>query len=121
MYIDDNLIVRDIQAIHEVIAAIKENGPVLKIKEGLKENLFCKITCPARLDSQDKERASLGQSNLIDSLEKQFSNQNHETPGMPKFLLARPMIDTEKNSAEDQKEYWSKVGILLFLVKHNNL
>ena len=40
-------------------------------------------------------------------------------PGMPKFLIVRPMIKIEKISAEDQKEYWLGVGVLLYLVKHS--
>ena len=38
---------------------------------------------------------------------------------MPKFLIVRPVIESEKISEEDQKEYWSGVGMLLYLVKHS--
>ena len=55
---------------------------------------------------------------------KKFGNhienlQSHKMPGMPKFLTVRPLIKSEKISMEDQKEYWSGVGMLLFLVKHS--
>ena len=42
-----------------------------------------------------------------------------QTPGMPKFLIVRPLMDREKVSAEDQQEYWLGVGMLLYLVKHS--
>ena len=38
---------------------------------------------------------------------------SHKTPGMPKFLIMRPMIDSEKISAQDQQEYWLGLGVLL--------
>ena len=40
-------------------------------------------------------------------------------PCMPKFLIIRHMIKNEKISAEDQKEYYSGIGILLFLAEHS--
>ena len=62
--IDDDLIKRDIEVIYEVIAALKENGLILKIVEGLKEHLSCKV----RL-SGDKKQPWLGQPHLIEKLE----------------------------------------------------
>ena len=46
---------------------------------------------------------------------------SHKTPGMPKFLIVRPMVDKEKISVEDKWEYWSGGGMLLYLVKHSCL
>ena len=45
--------------------------------------------------------------------------QSHKTPGMLKFLLMRPLIDSEKISIKDQQKYWPGVGMLLYLVKHS--
>ena len=42
-----------------------------------------------------------------------------KTPGVPKFLIVRPMIKSKKISAKDKQEYWSGVGMLLYLVKHS--
>ena len=39
-------------------------------------------------------------------------------PGMSKFLIVRPMIENEKISAEDQREYWLDIDMLFILVKH---
>ena len=57
-------------------------------------------------------------------LEKTFVDwvrkmQSYNTPGIPKFLIVRRLIDGKKISAEDQKEYWSEVGMLSFPVKHS--
>ena len=38
---------------------------------------------------------------------------------MPKYLIVRPMVESEKFSPEDQEEYWSGVGMLLYLVTHS--
>ena len=43
---------------------------------------------------------------------------SHKTPGMPKFLIVRPMVDNEKISTKDQQEYLLGVGMLLYLIKH---
>ena len=40
-------------------------------------------------------------------------------PGISNILITGPMIKSEKISAEDQKEYWSGVSMLLFLVKRS--
>ena len=42
---------------------------------------------------------------------------SHKTTGLPKVLIARPMEENKKISTKDQQEYWSGVGMLLYLVK----
>ena len=44
--------------------------------------------------------------------------ESHKALDMPKFLIVRPTIESEKISMEDQKVYWLGVGMLLYLVKH---
>ena len=56
-------------------------------------------------------------------MEKKFGKlvQNipsHKTPGMPKFLIVRPMVKSKKISMEDQQDYHLGIGMLLYLVKH---
>ena len=43
---------------------------------------------------------------------------SHKSPGTPKFLIVRPMVEIEKISMEDQQDYWSGICMLLYLVKH---
>ena len=36
---------------------------------------------------------------------------------MPKFLIVRSMVKSEKISADDQQEYWLGEGMLMYLVE----
>ena len=56
MYVEDNLIISDVAAIYDAIAAQKSNGLVLKMVEGLQDYLSCKIKF-----FDDKKRAWLRQ------------------------------------------------------------
>ena len=67
-YVDNNLMVGDLEAIFKAITALKENALVLKIEERLHNYLTCNVRY-----SGDKKRAWLGQSHLIESFEKKFS------------------------------------------------
>ena len=42
-YVDDNLMVGDINAINNTTSALKNNRLVLKVVEGLQDYLFCKM------------------------------------------------------------------------------
>ena len=89
--------VGDIDAIDNAIAALKENGLVLNMVEGLQDYLSCDVKF-----STDKKRAWLGEPHLIENLVKEFCDhvkeiQSHKTPGMPTFLKVRPMVDSEKS------------------------
>ena len=82
----------------------KKNEVVLKIVVGLQDHLSCEVRF-----SGYKKQAWLRQPHLIKNFEKKFGDQlekvlSHKTPGMPKFLVVRPMIDGGKISAEDQDE-----------------
>ena len=57
----------NIEAIEDTIAALKENGLVLKILEGIQDYQSCEVKF-----STDKKRAWLGQPHLIKNLVKKF-------------------------------------------------
>ena len=72
-----------------------------------------------------KERARLGQPQFIENLVKKCGKQvknvhSHKTPGVPKFLIVRPMIKSDI-SAEDKNEYQLGMGMLMYLVKDQTL
>ena len=69
LYLNNNLMTGDIEAIDNTITALKENWLVLKVVEGLQDFLSCKVKL-----SVDKKRACLGQPHLIENLEKKFGN-----------------------------------------------
>ena len=65
LYVDDDLMVGDMMAIDDAIAALKSNRLVLKVREGLQDCLSYDIKF-----SKDKNRAWLGQPQLVKNLEK---------------------------------------------------
>ena len=40
---------------------------------------------------------------------------------MPKIVIVRLVVESEKISPEDQQKYWLSLGMLLYLVKHPRL
>ena len=99
LYVDNNLMVGNVEAIDDAIAAHKENRLICKIMEGLKYYLSCEVKF-----LMDKKRAWVGQPHLIKNLAKKFGNctkivHSYKTPGMPKFLIVRPMMESKKISA----------------------
>ena len=109
----------DVEAIDKAITALKENRLVLKIMKELHDYLSCKVKF-----STNKKRAWWGWPHFIKNPVKKFGNcvkhnWNHKTSGFPKFFIVMPMKQSEKTSAEDQNEYLSGVGMLLFLVNHS--
>ena len=90
LYVDDYLMVGNKKAIDDAISALKENGLVLNIKEGLQDYLSCEIKF-----STDKKKSWLGQPHLTKTLDKKFGECvknicSHKTQGMLKFLIVRP-------------------------------
>ena len=59
----------DVKAINKATTALKENGLVLKIMEGLQDYLSCKVKF-----LMDKKRAWLVQPHTIVNLVKKFGN-----------------------------------------------
>ena len=43
IYVDDNAMIRDVEAIDDAITALKEYGLVLKVIEGLQDYLSCEV------------------------------------------------------------------------------
>ena len=73
IYVDDNLLVGDADAIQETINYLKKEGLVLKIEDDLKDYLSCEVRF-----LEDKKRAWLGQPHLIKNLKAKFGNQVKE-------------------------------------------
>ena len=116
MYIDNKLIVGDIEAVDEATTALNKNGLVLKIVEGLEDYLSCEVRF-----SEDKKQVWLGYPCLIKNLEKSFviklKRCGHKTPHMQKILIVRPMIASDKMLKWTKKSAHSELD--LFLMKHS--
>ena len=63
--------VGDVEAIDQLIAALKENKLVLKIMKGLQDYLSCEVKFSGK-----KKWAWLGQPHLIKNLEEKFGDQS---------------------------------------------
>ena len=73
---------------------------------------------------KDGEKLLLSQPDLIQKLTKQFHDQVEklkvfETPAAPGVHVIRPLSEEEKLGTEEQTEYRSGVGSLLYLLKHS--
>ena len=82
LYKDHNLTMCNIETIDYAIAALKENGLVLKVVERLLDYLSCEVKFLA-----NKKRALLVQPHLIENLVKKFGEQvrnifSNKTPDM---------------------------------------
>ena len=119
LYIDDNLVVGNIETIDNAILALNRNGMVLKIMERMQDYLSGEIKFLIV-----KKRTWLKQPHFINNLNDKFGKCvkdvcNHKTPDTPKFLIVRPMEESEEISTKDEWEYLLGVGMLLYLVKHS--
>jgi histone deacetylase 1/2 len=96
--------------------------------EGMKGHFKLKtdyLSCEIRFD-KTKSKAWLGQPHLLNKLESKFremvkSSQVYRTPGTPSYGVIRPKVDLGDAivSEEEQTQYRSGVGMLLYLVKHS--
>ena len=70
IYVDDNLLVGNREAIKETIKDLKANGLILKIEDDLKDYLSCEVKF-----LKDMKKAWLGQPHLINNLEAKFGDR----------------------------------------------
>ena len=118
MYVDDNLIVGSKMAIEQVTDEIKKIFNVTISPEAT-EYLGCEIPI-----AKDHTCGWIGQPHLYKKLERKFgcivkTQQTTETPSTPGFNVVRNIPNAIYVTDEEQKLYWSGVGMLLYLVKHS--
>ena len=118
-YVVDNIMIGSPEATDEAVEQLKKDGLVLKVMESAQDYLSLEIQF-----SDYEMKALLGEPFMIKSLEKKFDeqvmkDQSPKTPGMPKFLIVRPIVDAENLSVEDQKLFQSRMGIIQYPVKHS--
>ena len=76
------------------------------------------------IKSEDQKRAWLGQPTIIDALTKKFGKEVEKqritlTPGTPGFIGAKQNEEGPRINEDQQQEYQSGVGTLLYLTKHS--
>jgi len=118
IYVDDVLCVGDELAISHFVEAIatkfniKNQGP-------LDEYVGCKI-----VSNNDRSKVWITQPDLLAKLTKTFGEkvkgmQHYSTPAAPGEIIMRPQDPSELIREQEQSEYRSGVGMLLYLVKHS--
>ncbi|KAL7568636.1 hypothetical protein ACA910_022734 [Epithemia clementina (nom. ined.)] len=118
MYVDDMLSVGNrasLESLKESLAKIFN----IKTEVDLADYLGCKF-----IISDDGERGWLGQPHITDGLEKKFGEKVKDTffgktPGTPGSVVVRPKDKEDCISEEEQQEFRSGVGTLLYLTKHS--
>ncbi|KAL7577258.1 hypothetical protein ACA910_003579 [Epithemia clementina (nom. ined.)] len=118
MYVDDMLSVGNrasLESLKESLAEIFN----IKTEVDLADYLGCKF-----IISDDGERGWLRQPHITDGLEKKFGEKVKDTffgktPGTPGSVVVRPKDKEDCISEEEQQEFRSGVGTLLYLTKHS--
>ena len=118
IYIDDMLIVGNMEAVNEPILILQQSFEV-KAPTTLEDYLEVQV-----IKSKNGEKAWSGQPTIIKSLEKMFDEDvktlwSTLTPGSPGFVGQKVVEDEDKVTEKEQALYRSGVGTLLYLTKHS--
>ena len=120
LYVDDSAIFGSRAGIDELMSLVKEEFTI-KSEGKLNDFLGCNI-----IKDKDQTTCWLHQPHLIKKLEKNFGEKvkkirKPSTPGTPGKILykLREEDGATPLSNENQKEYRSGVGSLLYLLKHS--
>ena len=118
LYVDDGGVIGTPEVIREVLDALKKE---FKIKElgPMKNFVGCQITINRKRDT-----LWIRQPKLIKNLREHFSklivtDRNFKTPAAPRSVVMRPQPDDPTLYLEQQQQYRSGVGMLMYLVKHS--
>ncbi|CAJ1934699.1 unnamed protein product, partial [Cylindrotheca closterium] len=117
LYVDDCLCIGKPEALELVEAKLKEKGLTLKTEKTLKDYLSCDVSF-----NEDRTKAVLRQPHLLKTLEEDFGEMvrnmpKYKTPGTP----GQGLVCSEEGvtvTPEEQKQFRSGTGKLLYLVKH---
>ena len=115
IYVDDNYLVGNQDAIDEATNQLKEKFSI-KIEDEQNDYLGCEF-------HMSEVGGWLGQPHIFKALEMKFgdilkNSKAYATPGTPGFTFVKPEIGSELN-VDQQKMYRSGVGMLLYLLKHS--
>ena len=116
MYVDDCFVIGNKQAIKKALDDIEVHFDI-KQSEEISDFIGCTI-------ERKDNRVLLSQPDLINKLIKTFESKIskmrlYETPATGGGRVQRPMTKEELISDEDQSEFRSRVGSLLYLLKHS--
>jgi hypothetical protein len=119
VYVDDCLVSGQEGEINQLIADLNSKGFSLKVERDLKDYLRCRV-----IENVKKRKILILQPHLINKIIDTFRNEVsskrfYGTPGTPKFKVFCPDEDSDTIHESLQKNYRSRVGMLLYLIKHS--
>lgn len=116
VYVDDCFVVGDKDAVKEALKGIQEHFSITR-SENIEDFIGCRI-------ERDKNQVLLSQPDLIKKMLSTFKGKidglkHYETPAATGTHLTRCEDEEAGLDDEEQKEFRSGVGSLLYLLKHS--
>ena len=116
VYVDDCFVLGDKNAVKQALTEI-ENHFAITRSENIEDFIGCRI-------EKEKRSIFLSQPDLIKKMLKKFGDKTrnmkeYETPAPSGTHIIRCRDDEAKLSEEEQAEFRSGVGSLLYLLKHS--
>ena len=116
VYVDDCFVVGDKVAVKEALDEIEKYFSITR-SENIEDFIGCRI-------EKEENKILLSQPDLIKKMMKKFNNKiknlkDYETPATAGTHLIRCKEEEEVLDDEEQKEFRSGVGSLLYLLKHS--
>ena len=116
MYVDDCFVIGDKDAVKEALNDIEKHYEI-KRSEEVEDFIGCNI-------KRKQDKVYLSQPDLIGKVLESFKDKikhlkDFATPAVGGIHVLRPTSDEEKLNEQEQSEYRSGVGSLLYLLKHS--
>ncbi len=119
IYVDDGYVLGKKPEINKFFEQLRAEGIKITTEESTDDYLSCEVKF-----NRSGTKAWLGQPHLIKKLEKTYGDQvkalkTYSTPGTPGQSITRPKEDDVTLLEEEQRNFQSGTGMLLYLVKHS--
>ena len=116
VYVDNCFVVGDKDAVKEALEEIEKHFSITR-SEKIEDFIGCGI-------EKDGDRILLSQPDLISKMTKKFEDKiknmkDYSTPASAGTHIVRCFTDEERLSEDEQMEFHSGVGSLLYLLKHS--
>ena len=119
IYVDDGYVLGKKPEILKFFEQLRAAKIKITTEESTNDYLSCEVKF-----NKEGTKAWLGQPHLIKKLEKTYgelvsSMKTYKTPGTPGVSITRPKEDDKLLQEEEQHNFQSGTGMLLYLVKHS--
>ena len=116
VYVDDCFVIGDKEAVKNALVGIEKHFAITR-SENIEDFIGCRI-------EKDGDKVLLSQPDLINKMTKKFFDKikgmkEYEIPASAGTHLIRCNEEEETLSEDEQKEFRSGVGSLLYLLKHS--